>query len=146
VWESQWTSDLSHPSRGGVASHRGCGWHFPHDERFSVFSCAYLKSTQWSVCSDLLPYFGFFPLCFEDLLCILETNQKCDVQIHPWTFFCKPLNFWRKDRMKFVLPWVRQKVFTYNTKSIIHKIKTNNLGCVEIKPFWCVFLVLAWLR
>ena len=146
MWESQWPSDLRHPSRDGVASHRGCGWHFPDDECFSVFSCAYLKSTRWSVCSDLLPYFGFFPLCFEDLLCILETNQKCDVQILPWTFFCKPLNFWRKDRMKFVLPWVRQKVFTYNTKSIIHKIRTNNLGSVEIKPFWCVFLVLAWLR
>ena len=111
-----------------------------------VFSCAYLTSTWWSVCSDLLPYFGFFPLCFEDLLCILETSQKCDVQLLPWTFFCKPLNFWKKDRMKFVLLWARQKVFTYNTKSIIQKIKTDNLGSVESKPFWRVFLVLAWLR
>ena len=88
----------------------------------------------------------FFPYALR--ICYVFWKQTRNVMCKYFLghFFCKPLNFWRKDRMKFVLPWVRQKVFTYNTKSIIHKIRTNNLGSVEIKPFWCVFLVLAWLR
>lgn len=139
--------DLRHPGRCGVASHCGCGWHFPDDECFRVSFPVLIWHPLDEVSVQIFCLIlDFFPLCFEDLLCILETNQKCDVQLLLWTFFCKPLNFWRKDRMKFVLPWARQKVFTYNTKSIIHKIKTNNWGSVESKPFWRVFLVLAWLR